>query len=267
MAIKVQRNSTHLRQHRALLVVFASWASGCGKGLPPQVAPFGGPGTASASNAPSGAAPAAALKICGSRSDFALRDQDTWVEDARQKLCCSPRAHGAAWTYVAPEACLSRYAPGLRLPYLVVADSVTPGAEQREAEACIPGVAAEVLIPTAEFEARLDSGSRLRIESCVGSSCARAVVAFDDLARNDQLLFALEGSSQAGANLLWSAGEVRLRVRVAQPREQVVEGARYRLILELDRKPLRTIDTALSYAVASAPAAACPLAQVALSTP
>jgi hypothetical protein len=115
-----------------------------------------------------------------------------------------------------------------------------------------------VLIPTPELEARLDSGSLLRVESCLGESCAAAVVGFDSLSRDDQLLFTLEGTPASGASLAWRAGVVRLSVRVVQSRERVAQGERYRLTLLLDGKPLRAIETTLEY---PAPAE-CPLARV-----
>jgi hypothetical protein len=177
---------------------------------------------------------------------------------------------------VAAEECVRRYAPGSPLPYYVTDSSTTLGVEPGRAKDCLPGIAAQVFIPTPELEARFASGTRLRIESCVGSSCAQAVVEFDDLAHNDQLLFALEGSSKAGAFLRWDAAKLRLAVRVLQPREQVVEGQQYRLTLELAGKPLRAVAVALSYHFSSAAlgsgfvdstSSQCPVALVTLGAP
>lgn len=155
---------------------------------------------------------------------------------------------------------MSRYAPGVRLPD-VIEPSVAATGEPQTA-VCSPGVEATALIPTPELEARLDSGSLLRVESCLGASCAAAVVGFDSLSRDDQLLFALEGTPASGASLAWRGGAVRLSVRVVQSRESVVQGERYRLSLVLDGKPLRAIETTLAY---SAPTPAeCPLARVTL---
>jgi hypothetical protein len=174
-------------------------------------------------------------------------------------LCCAPRGEGGVWRFVEPETCVSRYAPWLRLPDIIEASGAT-GSQQPDAAACSPGVEAIVLVPTPELDARLDSGSLLRFESCLGESCAVAVVAFDSLSRDDQLLFALEGTPTSGANVVWRAGMVRLSVRVVQSPEQVVQGDRYRLTLTLDGKPLRAIDTKLAY---SAPTPTdCPLARV-----
>jgi len=171
---------------------------------------------------------------------------------------------------------VSRYAPGLILPIYYTPDSTTTGGEADPAKGCLPGLAAEVLIPTAELEAQIEYGSHLRIESCIGSKCAQAVIGLDSLARGDQLLFALEGNSKAGAHLFWNSGMVRFRLRAAQPREQVVEGERYRLTLELDGKLLRAVDTTLSYKTSSTPpapafvgptSAQCPVAIVTLPAP
>lgn len=157
---------------------------------------------------------------------------------------------------------MSRYAPWLRLPDVVEASAAT-GGEQPSATACSPGIEASVVIPTPELEARLDSGSLLQVESCLGESCAAAVVAFDSLSRDDQLLFALEGTPLSGGSVVWRAAAVRLSVRVVQSREHIVQGERYRLTLTLDGKPLRAIDTTLAY---SAPAPAdCPLAHVTIA--
>lgn len=154
---------------------------------------------------------------------------------------------------------MSRYAPWLRLPDIIEASAAT-GSQQPDEAVCSPGVEAFVAIPTPEFEARLDSGSLLRFESCLGDRCATAVVAFDSLSRDDQLLFALEGTPTSGASVVWRAGMVRLSVRVVQSPELVVQGERYRLTLTLDGKPLRAIDTTLTY---SAPTPTdCPLARV-----
>jgi hypothetical protein len=205
-------------------------------------------GAASAASVPSAPAVSPALlKACGARANFG-----DYVEDIRQKLCCSPHAEGVesqfrVWQSASLDQCIGRYAPGVPPPYVITADSTTTSTEPGRVEDCLPGVVAQVVIPTPEFEALLDSGSRLRIESCVGSNCAQAVLDFDNLARDDQLVFALEGSSKAGALLTWNGGAVWLRVRVVQPREQVIEGERYRLTLMLDEKPLRAIDTQLTY--------------------
>lgn len=154
---------------------------------------------------------------------------------------------------------MSRYAPWLRLPD-VIEPSAARGSQQPDEAVCSPGVEAIVAIPTPEFEARVGSGSLLRLESCLGERCAAAVVAFDSLLRDDQLLFALEGTPTSGGNLVWRAGTVRLSVRVVQSRGEVVQGERYRLTLTLDGKPLRAIDTTLAY---SAPSPTdCPLARV-----
>jgi hypothetical protein len=200
------------------------------------------------------------LKGCGSRADFPAHHPVSWVEDRTQQLCCSPRGEGGAWSFVAPEACVSRYAPGVPLPDMVEPSAAaTEGAPPNEA-ACAPGVEARVVIPTSELEARLDSGSLLRIESCLGERCAGAVVSFDSLARDDQLLFALHGEAAAGVSLAWRAGAVRLSVKVPQLREAVVQGQRYRFSLLLDGKPLASIDTTLDYA--AQPPNGCPLARV-----
>ncbi|MET0794654.1 MAG: hypothetical protein ABW061_24245 [Polyangiaceae bacterium] len=231
-------------------LAFVASLAGCSSSQARHVAPTQGPSVANATKAP--AVSPEVRKRCGSHADFGSQSAAFWVEDRRQRLCCSPRtevtgSNHDVWHFVSPEDCVSRYAPGLILPFYIVPDAKTTNAEAGRNENCIPGVAAEVLIPTAEFEPQLDSGSLLRIESCVGSSCARAVIEFDGLARDDELLFALEGSSKAGALLNWNGGMVRFRVRVVQQREQVVEGERYRLTLELDGKPLRAIQTSLSY--------------------
>ncbi|HEY0469594.1 MAG TPA: hypothetical protein VGC79_35635 [Polyangiaceae bacterium] len=261
----------------ALLLFVVSLAGGCGTREARHDARTGGAAVESAAKAP--VVSPAVLKVCGSHADFGVQYSGSWVEDRRQQLCCGPRAEGigshfSVWRFVAPEACVSRYAPGLILPFVVTADSTTNGADASAAEDCLPGVAAEVLIPTAELEAQLEYGSRLRIESCVGSKCAQAVIEFDSLARDDQLLFALDGSSKAGALLFWNAGMVRFRLRVVQPREEVVEAERYRLTLELDGKSLRAVDTALSYdssravaAPGSVAAAQCPVARVSFGAP
>jgi len=252
---------------RGVLLVFAaSLASGCAADPPRHAVPQGAASAASVPSAP--AVSPAVLKACGARANFGH-----YVEDIRQKLCCSPHAEGVesqfrVWRSASLEQCIARYAPGVPPPY-ITADSTT--AEPSPVEDCLPGVVAQVLIPTREFEALLDSGSRLRIESCVGSSCAQAVLDFDNLARDDQLVFALEGSSKAGALLTWNGGAVWLRVRVAQPPEQVIEGERYRLTLTLDEKPLRAIETPLTYhspspvagSTASTPLQ-CPVASVKL---
>jgi len=223
----------------------------------------------------------AVLKVCGSHADFASQYSNSWVEDRRQQLCCAPRAEGqgshfGVWHFVAPEECVDRYAPGLPLPYYYTPDSATPGVETSQAKHCLPGVAVQIFIPTPEFEARLASSTRLRIESCIGPNCAEAVVDFDDLAHHDQLLFALEGSSQAGAFLTWDAAMLRLKLRIVQPREQVVDGERYRLTLELEGKSLRAVDTALAYDSSGAVPAPgflgstsspCPVALVTVGTP
>jgi len=262
-----------LSEARVVLLAFGvSLAGGCGAPQALRAAPVA---EASAATAPPAASPAV-LKACGSHADFGAQYGTSWVEDRKQQLCCSPRTEGkgpdaGVWHFVAPEECVSRYAPGLILPFVEVLDAATTQAEAARAKDCLPGVAVELVFPTAELEARIDSGSRLRIESCVGPNCAQAVIEFDSLARDDRLLFALDGSSKAGAILVWSSGLVRFRLRVAQPREQVVEGQRYRLTLELDGKPLRTIDTALAYqssgtsagsGSASSPSPRCPIADV-----
>lgn len=154
---------------------------------------------------------------------------------------------------------MSRYAPWLRLPDIIEPSAAT-GSQRPDEVVCSPGVEAIVAIPTPELEARLDSGSRLRFESCLGERCAAAVVAFDNLARDDQLLFALDGTPTSGAHVVWRAGTVRLSVRVVQSREDVVQGERYRLTLTLDGKPLRAIDTTLAYSATAS--TDCPLAHV-----
>jgi hypothetical protein len=257
-------------QRGVLLLFTASSFSACAaqapQPAPPRAAMQGG-GPSARAEPGEHSAPAAhtALppKRCASRAASPTLPV-SWVEDARQKLCCAPRGEGGAWLFVEPESCVSRYAPWLRLPEFVEANAGATGSEQPLAGACSPGVEARVLIPTPEFEAQLDSGSLLRVESCLGESCAAAVVAFDSLSRDDQLLFALEGTPTSGANLLWRAGAVRLSIRVVQSRERVVQVERYRLTLTLDGKPLRAIDTTLAY---SAPRSAdCPLAHVTIAS-
>ena len=153
---------------------------------------------------------------------------------------------------------MSRYAPGVSWPDVVEESAAATSGEQPNQAACAPGVEARVLIPTSELESRLDSGSLLRIESCLGERCADAVVGFDSLARDDQLVFALRGEPAAGVSLLWRAGLVRLSLKVPQARDSVAQGQRYRLSLVLDGKTLRSIVATLDYAGLGA----CPLARV-----
>src|SRR6478736_3782531 len=94
--------------------------------------------------------------------------------------------------------------------------SATSGGEAARIEDCVPGIAVEVLIPTAELEARNEYGTRLHIESCVAETCACAALEFDLLACDDRLLFALEGTPKTGAFFAWSAGMSRLRLRVVR---------------------------------------------------
>lgn len=254
-------------QRGVLLVFVASLAIGCAADPARPALPKGAVSVASVPSAP--AVSPAVLKVCGARANFGGN-----VEDVRQKLCCSRHAEGIesplrVWQSASLEQCISRYAPGVPPSYYIIADSTTR--EPSRVEDCLPGVVAQVVIPTPEFEALLDSGSRLRIESCVGSNCAQAVLEFDNLARDDELVFALEGRLKAGALLTWNGGAVWLRVRVVQPREQVIEGERYRLTLTLDEKPLRGIDSLLAYhspsaiagGVASTPPQ-CPVARAEL---
>lgn len=192
---------------------------------------------------------------CGSRAAFPTRHAVSWVEDARQKLCCSPRAEGGHWLFIAPEACAARYAPWLRLPDVIEPSRAATG-EQPNAAVCAPGVEATVRVPASE----LDSGSLLRVESCLAESCAAAMLGLDNLSPDDQLLFALEGEPASGASLVWRGGALRLSVRVVQALEQIVQGERYRLTLLVDGKPLRAIDTKLAYSTPEP--GGCPLARV-----
>jgi hypothetical protein len=248
----------NLSFQRAVLLVFtASSLGGCAaQAPPPRAAERGGQASAGAATGGHAALPP---KVCASRTASLTHRPVWWVEDTGQKLCCAPRGEDGPWLLVEPETCVSRYAPWLRLPDIIEPSAAT-GSQQPDEAVCSPGVEAFVAIPTPEFEARLDSGSLLRLESCLGERCAAAIVAFDSLSRDDQLLFALEGTPTSGANVVWRAGTVRLSVRVVQSREHVVQGERYRLTLTLDGKPLRAIDTTLAY---SAPAPTdCPLAHV-----
>lgn len=242
-----------------LLVFTASSLGGCAAQAPQSAPPratehWKKESAGSALRVPATPSP----KVCGSRADFPPHHPVSWVENAREKLCCTPRREGGAWVFVEPETCVSRYAPWLRLPNVVEAS--VDATEPPKAAACSPGVEARLSIPAPELEARLDSGSLLRVESCVDESCAAANVAFDTLSRDDQLLFALEGTPVSGASVVWSAGAVQLSVRVVQSREQVVQSERYRLTLTLDGQPLRAIDTTLAYSTAVSPD--CPLAKV-----
>lgn len=244
----------------ALLVLTAASLGGCAT----ESRQAARPGTAEpGGGARGGSTPGkhAALppKECGSRAAFPSQHAISWVEDPQQKLCCSPRREGGTFRFVAAESCVSRYAPWLRLPDLIEPSAATAG-PQPSAAVCSPGVEAKVQIPTPELEARLDSGALLRVDSCVGESCSAAVVAFDNLSREDQLLFALEGTPASGASLVWRAGAVQLSVRVVQSREQLAPGERYRLVLTLGDQPLRAIETTLTYS-ATGPGG-CPLAHV-----